>query len=87
MNSISARTETGVHLALRGAVEAISALLFLIPRTLRAGAAGLLFVFGVAFLFHTAHHEFRGEILLYAAAVILVAVYGQVPLLWVKAVA
>jgi uncharacterized membrane protein YphA (DoxX/SURF4 family) len=72
------------HVALLGALEAISALLFLIPRTMRIGAAGLLFTFAVAFFAHASQHEFRGDLLLYSAVVSFVAVHGSVPMAWVR---
>ena len=68
------------HIALLGGVEAVAALLFLIPRTLRLGAAGLLLTLGVAFLLHAVHQQFRWDLLVYAAAVIFVAVHGPVSL-------
>jgi uncharacterized membrane protein YphA (DoxX/SURF4 family) len=57
-------------------------LLFLIPRTLRIGAVGLLVTFAVAFVAHAHQREFRGELLLFAAVVLFVAVHGAVPLAW-----
>jgi uncharacterized membrane protein YphA (DoxX/SURF4 family) len=72
------------HVALLGAVEGAAALLFLIPRTLRIGAAGLLFTFAVAFFAHAAQREFRGDLLLYGAVVAFVAVHGAVPLSWLR---
>ena len=67
------------HLALLGAVEAVAALLFLIPRTLRLGAAGLLLTLIVALLVHAVLHQFRWDLLVYAVAVLFVAVHGPVP--------
>ena len=72
------------HIALLGAVEALAAALCLIPRTMRAGAAGLLATFAVAFLAHAARGEFRGDLLLYAAVVSFVAIHGPVPLGWLR---
>lgn len=85
----SARTVNGAiqagrlhdpHVALLGLVEAGAAVLFLMPRTMRLGAAGLLATFVVAFLVHAAHQEFRGDLLLYATVVSFVAVHGAVPM-------
>lgn len=73
------------HVALLGTVEAVCAALFLVPRTMRIGAAGLLATFAMAFLGHAAQQEFRGELLLYAAVVSFVAVHGSVPLSWLRA--
>ena len=68
------------HVALLGAVEALAALLFLWPRTMRAGAAGLLGTFAVAFLLHAHQGQFRAELLVFAAAVAFVAAHG--PITW-----
>ena len=72
------------HVALLGHVEALSALLFLVPRTMRIGAVGLLATFAVAFVLHAATGEFRGELLLDAAVVTFVAVHGPVPMAWLR---
>jgi hypothetical protein len=61
---------------LLAAVEAVAALLFLVPPTLRLGAAGLLLTLAVAALVHLAMHELRWDLLLYAAGVYFVAVHG-----------
>ena len=67
------------HAVAVGAVEAIGALLFLFPRTLRAGAALLLLTIGIA----TAVHGFRGhlrvDLLIYAAGVWLVSTHRADP--------
>jgi hypothetical protein len=65
------------HIVILAAMEALSALLFLIPRTMRAGALGLLTTIGIAFLVHTLMGQFRGDLLLYAAAVVFVSVHGS----------
>lgn len=64
------------HLVVLGSVEALAALLFLIPRTFRLGAAGLLLAIGVAFVFHTALGQFRGDLLLFGVAVLFARVHG-----------
>ena len=64
------------HIVLLGAIEAIAAALFLIPRAMRLGAIGLLATIGVAFLVHTSLGEFRGDLMLYGAAVAFVAIHG-----------
>jgi len=71
-----ASTHPDPHLVLLGAVEAVSALLFLIPRTSRWGAAGLLLTLLVAWAAHAFLHEVRWDLLVYAAAVTFVAVHG-----------
>jgi hypothetical protein len=72
------------HLVLIGGVEALAAVLFLIPRTLRIGAYGLLIVFAVVFLLHALRLQFRGDILIYAVVVLFVAVHGSVPMAWLR---
>lgn len=67
--------EANPHVALLGAAEAVAALLFLVPRTLRLGAAGLLATIGIAFVLHAMLGQFRGDLLVYAAAVLFVAVH------------
>jgi uncharacterized membrane protein YphA (DoxX/SURF4 family) len=80
--SIEAGHAGDVHALLLGGIEAVAALLFLIPVTLRVGAAGLLFTFAAAFALHAAHHQLRLDLALFAAAVVFVAVHGPVPLAW-----
>jgi hypothetical protein len=72
----SASGPHAAHLALLGSVEAVAAVLFLIPWTLRLGAVGLLLSCGVAFTVHAAMGEWRGDLLLYLVAVLFVAVHG-----------
>src|ERR1041385_5371022 len=64
------------HLVVLASVEAIAAVLFLIPRTMRLGAIGLLTTIFVAFAVHTVLHEFRGDLLLYGAAVLFILNHG-----------
>lgn len=64
------------HVALLGAVEALGAAFFLLPRAMRIGAAALLATIGVAFVVHTRLGEFRGDLMLYAAAVAFVDIHG-----------
>ena len=74
-----------LSLVVVGAIEAVAAVLFLIPRTLRIGAIGLLLVFAVVLLIHALQFQFRGDIAIYAAAVLFVAVHGSVPKVWLRA--
>lgn len=67
-------------LAALAGVEAVSAALFLVPRTMHIGAVGMLATFAIAFLAHAHRGEFRAELLLYAAATTFVLVHGPVPL-------
>lgn len=65
------------HLALLGGVEAAAALLFLVPRTMRIGAMGLLATIAIAVAVHAVLGQFRGDLLFYAAAVAFVLVHGR----------
>ena len=64
------------HLVTLGSIEAVAAVLFLIPRTFRAGAIGLIATIGVAFVTHLALAQFRGDLLLYGAVVWFALVHG-----------
>ena len=72
---------TGVHfnphLVLLALVEALAAILFVIPRLMRVGAFGLLATIGVAFGVHAVLHEFRADLLLYGAVVLFVMIHGS----------
>ena len=68
-----------LHVAVLASVEAIAALLFLVPRTMRAGGSCLLAVFAVAFLLHGTKGEFASQLVLYAVAVSFVMVHGRIP--------
>ena len=80
----SAHGPAHVHLAGLAAVESIAAVLFLVPRTMRAGGIGLLATFGVALVAHVMAGEFPGILLLYAAGTLFVLVHGTVPWSWVR---
>ena len=62
--------------ALIGTIEAVGAVLFLFPRTLRTGGALLLLSIGVALLLHGLGGQFRGDLLIYAAGTWFVMVHG-----------
>ena len=64
------------HLALLASIEAVAAILFVIPRAMRVGAAGLLAMLGIAFSVHAALHEFRVDLLLYGAVVSFILIHG-----------
>ena len=55
---------------------ALAALFFLIPRTFRLGAVGLLVAIGIAFAAHAALGEFRGDLMIYALVVVFALVHG-----------
>jgi len=63
------------HVALLAMIEGAAALLFLVPRTLRLGAAALLLTLAVAWAAHL-HEHFRWDLLVYASAVLFVATHG-----------
>jgi hypothetical protein len=65
-----------VHLVALGGAEAVSALLFLLPRTLRLGAAGLVLSCAVALVVHLSMGQWRGDLVLYIVAVVFVARHG-----------
>ena len=69
-----------LHVAALAAIEAVAALLFLVPSTMRAAGACLLAVFAVAFVLHAARGELASQLLLYAAGVSFIMVHGRVPL-------
>jgi hypothetical protein len=64
------------HAILLGCLESVAAVLFLIPRTMRLGAAGLLLVFVLAFLRHALGGEPPLALLVYGVAVLFVRVHG-----------
>jgi uncharacterized membrane protein YphA (DoxX/SURF4 family) len=68
---------TRLHLFLLGAIEAVGALLFLIPQTLRLGATLLLATIAVAFLTHLHLGDVRADLLIYAAGVWFVMTHGS----------
>ena len=64
------------HLAFVAAIEAVGALLFLIPRTIRWGGAVLLLVLLPAFVNHLIRGDWEFQLLIYAAGVWYVMVHG-----------
>ncbi|MGO9066169.1 MAG: hypothetical protein ACLQIH_15700 [Myxococcaceae bacterium] len=64
------------HLVLLGALEALGALFFLVPWTLRLGAGGLLLALSIALVFHLTRQQFRWDLLIFGAAVVFVAIHG-----------
>lgn len=69
------------HLVLLGTLEAIGALLFLLPGCTRLGGGIMLATFAIAFVAHALQREFPGNLLVYAAATWLVMVRGG---LWLR---
>jgi hypothetical protein len=75
------------HLIALSGLEAAAAVLFMIPRTFRSGAIGLLITIGVAFIAHIALGQFRGDLLIYGAVVSFLLVHGPLtPLQWRAAI-
>ena len=74
--SALASSHANPHLLVLGSIEAVAAVLFLVPRLMRAGAIGLLLTISAAFAVHTSLHEFRGDLLLYGAAVLFIWTHG-----------
>jgi hypothetical protein len=73
-------------LALLAALEALAAVLFLIPKTLLWGAIGLLLSLGVAFVAHLFLHQLRWDLLVDSVVVFFVAVHGTLsPSQWREA--
>lgn len=65
-----------LHAVILGTMEAVAALLFLWPRTMRFGAATLLAVFAGAFALHASHGDVHWALLVYGAAVWFVRTHG-----------
>ena len=56
--------------------EAVAALLFLLPATMRWAGAALLAIFGIALTLHAVQGEFPSTLLVYATGVIFVMAHG-----------
>jgi hypothetical protein len=78
--SLAASSGVDVHVAILASTEAIAGLLFLMPKTMRAGGVCLLAVFALALVLHGRKGDFEGQLLIYAVAVSLVMVHGPIPL-------
>jgi uncharacterized membrane protein YphA (DoxX/SURF4 family) len=70
------RPQDQLHAMILGSFEAVAAVLFLIPRFLRWGAAGLLVIFAAAFAIHAGRGGPNWTLLIYAAVVLFVRVQG-----------
>src|ERR1043165_4059518 len=64
------------HVAALALIEAAGAVLFLVPRSIRAGGALLLFSIGLALLLHGTEGQLRGDLLVYAVGTWFVMVHG-----------
>src|SRR5882672_4448846 len=65
-----------LHALILGSFEIFAAALFLVPRTMRWGAAGLLVIFLLAFAIHASRGSPPLTLLVYAAGVLFVRVHG-----------
>ena len=68
---------TDLHARIIGSIEAVGAVAFLVPRTLPFGAALLLLTLVGAILVHAGRGEWRPDLVVYAAGVVLVTVHGS----------
>ena len=68
---------TDLHARIVGSVEAVGAVAFLIPRTLRFGGALLVLSIVGGFLVHAGMGDWRPDLLVYAAGVVLVTLHGS----------
>jgi hypothetical protein len=68
---------TDPHARIVGSVEAVGAVAFLIPRTLRFGGVLLMLSIVGAILVHAGMGDWRPDLLVYAAGVALVTVHGS----------
>ena len=62
--------------AVVGALEALGAVLFLVPRSLRIGGALLLLTIGLVIVLHALVGQLRGDLLVYATGTWYVMVHG-----------
>jgi len=64
------------HVVILASIEAVGAVLFLFPRSLRAGGALLLLSIALAFLIHIGAGQFRGDLMVYGVGTWFVMVHG-----------
>ncbi len=74
----SSAADPNIHLVILASVEAIGALLFLVPAWTRLGGAILLATFVVALFAHAVSGEFPTPLLVYAATTMFVMAHGPV---------
>ena len=65
------------HVAALAILEAAGALLFLLPKSLRAGGVLLLLSIGLGMILHATAHQFRADLLVYAVGTWFVTVHGS----------
>jgi hypothetical protein len=66
------------HLVLLGTLEAVGAVLFLLPRCTRLGGGIMLATFAIAIMAHAVQREVPGNLLVYAVATWFVMAHGNV---------
>lgn len=66
-----------ILLAVFASIEALAALLFLLPATMRLAGAALLLIFGAAIIFHGLHGQFLSTLFVYAAGVLFIMAHGS----------
>lgn len=69
--------QSGHGLAWFAGVEAVAAVLFLVPATMRVGAMLLLLIFSVAIVLHGLQGELQLSLAVYIAGVVLVMAHGS----------
>ncbi|MCJ7441974.1 MAG: hypothetical protein MUO25_10405, partial [Thermoanaerobaculaceae bacterium] len=69
---------TNWHIVLLGTVEALGAVLFLLPKCTRVGGAVMLATFAIAIVAHAVQREFPGNLLVYAASTWFVMAHDNV---------
>jgi hypothetical protein len=69
--------QSGHGLAWFAGAEAVAAILFLVPATMRVGAVFLLLIFGVAIVLHGLQGELQLTLVVYMAGVVLVMAHGS----------
>jgi hypothetical protein len=74
--ALLAAPEANWHLFILASVEAVAAILFVIPATLRFGGIALCLVFFVAFTVHAIVGEFELGLLVYAAGTVFILFHG-----------
>ena len=77
-SGFGSETPPAWHVAGLAGVEALAALLFLWPATLRLGGAVLMLTFAVAAAAHALRGELPGALLVYAAGTAFVMAHGRV---------
>ena len=77
VSDMSGGQHVRLGIAVLAGAEAVAALLFIVPATLRWGAFALLAIFFFALAFHGLHGELQLTLLVYAAGVFFVMMHGS----------